>query len=341
LPVNVDYRRFVDELRLSGVDVFDPAPEHIVPGEPRFLRQDTHWTPEWMETVARDLADHLSARVPALRAAMRTWRVEETQVSRVGDIVNMLRLPAGQRLYLPQTVTVHRVLDPGNGRAWQATEEAEILLLGDSFSNIYCEPEMGWGEGAGLPAQLARFLGHDVDVIARNGSGAAATRRELARRPDPLKAKTVVVWEFAARELMTANWEVVPLPARRSVIQGQGASHAPTERLAALVLEGTIVAASRVRQPLTVPYKDCLTYLRLRVDRVVEGRYEDDHIIAVFWGMKDNVRLPAADYSTGKRLRLYVLPMRKAPVNLRTVRSADDLDDYEHSPYYVLEERAL
>jgi hypothetical protein len=33
--------------------------------------------------------------------------------------------------------------------------------------------------------------------------------------------------------------------------------------------------------------------------------------------------------------------MRKAPVNLRSARSADDLDDYERPPYYVLEERAL
>jgi hypothetical protein len=90
-----------------------------------------------------------------------------------------------------------------------------------------------------------------------------------------------------------------------------------------------------------VPYKDCLTYTKLRVDRVVDGICQDDHVIAVFWGMKDNVRLPAADYSQGKRLRLKLVPMRKAPVNLRTARSADDLDDDQRPPYYVLEERAL
>ena len=33
--------------------------------------------------------------------------------------------------------------------------------------------------------------------------------------------------------------------------------------------------------------------------------------------------------------------MRKAPGNLRTVRTADDLDDYEHQAYYVLEEHGL
>ena len=54
---------------------------------------------------------------------------------------------------------------------------------------------------------------------------------------------------------------------------------------------------------ITVPYKDCLTYIKLRVDRVREGQYRDNQVIAVFWGMKDNIRQPAADYSGGGRFR--------------------------------------
>ena len=79
-----------------------------------------------------------------------------------------------------KSVSIHRVIDPRDARAWQPSEDGDVLLLGDSFSNIYCTPELGWGDAAGLPAQLARFLERDVDVIARNGSAATATRRELA-----------------------------------------------------------------------------------------------------------------------------------------------------------------
>ncbi len=340
MPVNVDYQRLLDELRSSGVDVFDPTPKYVEEDEPRFLRQDTHWTPEWMETVARGLAGHLRTQVPALRTEQQTWTTEEWRVSRTGDLVEMLKLPPGQKLYPPQTVTVHRVLNAWDGQAWEARAEADVLLLGDSFSNIYCTRDLGWGDAAGFPAHLARFLGGDVDVIARNGSGASATRRELARRSDPLKGKKVVLWEFAARELMTANWDVVPLPANRPGAPSEGSAQTPGEGVAALVLEGTIVAASHVPPPLSVPYKDCLTYVKLKVDRVLEGSPNDDHVIAVFWGMKENVRLPPADYGAGKRLRLSLTPLRKAPVTLQTVRSADDLDDYERRPYYVLEERA-
>ena len=108
-----------------------------------------------MEAVARDLANHLRARNAALRATTHPWLVQETPVSRVGDLVDMLELSDDQQLYSPQTVTIHRVLDPGNGRQWQPRAEADVLLLGDSFSNIYGTPDLGWGEGAGFPAQLA------------------------------------------------------------------------------------------------------------------------------------------------------------------------------------------
>ncbi len=180
IPANSDYERLVAELRSAGVDVFDPAATSPDSDEPRFLRQDTHWTPEWMEAVARGLAVHLKSQVAALETHTLSWTVQGSNVSRVGDIVDMLKLPAGQRLYPAETVAVNRVLNARDGSPWQANEQAEVLVLGDSFSNIYCTPDLGWGESAGLPAQLARFLERDVDVLARNGAGASATRRELA-----------------------------------------------------------------------------------------------------------------------------------------------------------------
>ena len=101
----------------------------------------------------------------------------------MGDLVDLLELPKGQRLYPPQTVTIHRVINPGDGQPWRPRAEADVLLLGDSFSNIYGTPDLDWGEAAGFPAQLARFLNRDVDAIARSGSGATATRWELRARP--------------------------------------------------------------------------------------------------------------------------------------------------------------
>ncbi len=334
VPANRDHARLLHALRTAGVDVFDPTPAQLEPGEaPRFLRQDTHWTPEWMLTVARSLAAHLRDRVSLPNAAARRFGVREAQVSRVGDIAEMLQLPTDKLLNAPQSVTIQQICDAHTGATWAPAANADVLLLGDSFSNIYCTDDLGWGTAAGFPAQLARFLGRDVDVLARNGSGATGTRRDLARRPNALEGKRVVIWQFAARDLAAENWEVVPLPARAD------RPKATTEpvRPGPVLLDGTVEAVSRVPTPFTVPYKDCLTYIKVRVVQVVEGNYADNYLIAVFWGMRDNVLLPAAQYAPGQRLRLKVVPLRQAPLNLQNVRSVDDLDDLERRPHFVLE----
>ena len=75
----------------------------------------------------------------------------------MGDLVDMLKLPSGQTAFPAQSVTVHPVTDPATGSPWQSREGADVLLLGDSFSNIYGAAEMGWGEAAGFPANWRGF----------------------------------------------------------------------------------------------------------------------------------------------------------------------------------------
>jgi alginate O-acetyltransferase complex protein AlgJ len=205
------------ELEAAGVAVFDPTPAALTAGgRAYFLRQDTHWTPEWMEAVAGGLARFLGQRslVPPApgTASARRWRAVEKTVSRVGDVTDMLGLPDGQTLFAPETVTIHEVQD-ASGTPFEPSEKGTVLLLGDSFTNVFSLEPMGWGTSAGLGAQLARALDRDVDVIARNDAGAHATRRmlydALASGEDRLAGKTVVVWELASRELAVGDWKPI------------------------------------------------------------------------------------------------------------------------------------
>ena len=211
-PNNRDYERFVADLRAAGVDVFD----HFIPktiradDEPRYLAQDTHWTPQWMEQVARQLSDHVTSRA-SLPASQRQWKVEPTQVARVGDIVDALNLPDDQTVFEPQEVTIHKVVDAETGKALESKADADVLVIGDSFSNIFHGKEKGWGEAAGFPEQIARFLGRDVEIMVRDGSAASDLRRELAERDEPLKGKRVIVWQVAMHELVVSNWQVIPI----------------------------------------------------------------------------------------------------------------------------------
>ncbi len=212
VATNLDYPRFVNEMRDAGVLIFDPSPPTLnVDDPPRFLEQDTHWTPAFMQDVSGRLAAFVTQNVALPRVAQPPqWTEVPTRVSRVGDIVDMLKLPADQTLFQTHTISINVVQDAG-GQPWAPSEKADVLLLGDSFANIYSQEPMGWGQGAGLGPHLALCLKREIDVIAQNDSGAFATRKLLSEAlgagEDRLAGKRVVIWEFAARELATGDWK--------------------------------------------------------------------------------------------------------------------------------------
>jgi hypothetical protein len=146
------------------------------------------------------------------------WKVVPQKVERVGDIVDMLKLPDEQTLFAPQALTVRQVQD-AEGNEWMPKATADVLLLGDSFTNVFSLDGMGWGSASGLAPHLARALGRELDVIAQNDSGAFATRKLLSEGitagDDRLAGKKVVIWEFASRELAVGNWKPYRFEARR------------------------------------------------------------------------------------------------------------------------------
>lgn len=212
-PNNPDYPKFLNDLRNAGVDVFDPTPPVLFPDDPvRYLQQDTHWTPQFMEAVAQGLADHIrrSIELPP-PARVFSVRIVEERARHLGDIAATLQLPPRQTLFRPQTLALRRVLDAATGQDWRPDPDADILLLGDSFSNIYSEEHMGWGRSAGFPQHLSRLLARSLDVIAHNGQAANEVRRALAARSHPLAGKRVIVWQVAMHELATSNWPIIRL----------------------------------------------------------------------------------------------------------------------------------
>lgn len=209
---NRDAAQFVEKLKHAGVAIFD-ARSSVPNGEhrPLFLVQDTHYTPAWMERLAVDLGKFVSELgILAPLSAPPSFKTADQRATRVGDIVDMLKLPEEQQLFSAQTVTVHQV-QTADGNPWEPDPNADVLLLGDSFTNIFTLEGMGWGAAAGLGPQLSLALARPVDVIAQNDSGAFATRQALAREllagTDRLAAKRVVIWEFASRELSAGDWK--------------------------------------------------------------------------------------------------------------------------------------
>ncbi|GIX06881.1 MAG: hypothetical protein KatS3mg115_1284 [Candidatus Poribacteria bacterium] len=317
---NPSYEAFLRELERNGVRVFDPGPiltRFRREGGRAYLRTDTHWTPEAMERVAQALADYLVREGLVPRPAEGRYRREERQITNLGDIAIMLKLPAGQRLYRPEMTTIHPVVRE-DGAPWRPDPRGPVLLLGDSFSNIYSLEGMGWGADAGFGEQLSFFLQQPIDRIVQNAGGAYATREalqaDLRRGADRLRGKRVVVYQFAARELAVGDWRPIPLPepTLQPTLAQEGAGPIPSTEpkpdAAEVLVGGTIRAISRPPAPGSVPYPDAIIALHLVELHVISGAFPEPEALVFAWGMREGRWTELARRNAGERVRFRLIP---------------------------------
>lgn len=306
LRQNASFGQFLEGLRAGGVEVLDPAPllfERLQStSEAQYLARDTHWTPEAMGAVAQALAREVGRGADLAGAAPPILAGEPEMVSNQGDTVALLGLSPDQTVFSAETVQIRPV--HAGGMLWQADPRAELLLLGDSFSNIYGMNAMGWGDRAGFAEQLSLALGRPVDTLLRNSDGAFATRqmlqRELVRGRDRLAGKKVVVWEFSVRELAFGDWKPVSLELGSE--SGLG-FYCP--RVGERVwVEGTVARVSRVPRPGTVPYREHVMSVQLEDVTVAGGGLGAGKQCLVYaWSMREQKLTRAAFLRAGDRVR--------------------------------------
>jgi alginate O-acetyltransferase complex protein AlgJ len=305
---NPSFNEFKARLEREKVRVFDPAMFMMERGKnaPLYLDTDTHWRPETMEFVAQKLADFL--QLPPAAESTAPSIVEKEIVAR-GDIAAMLKLTKSDKFFPPEKVTIRQVVT-GTG-LWRPSRDADVLLLGDSFSNIFSFEAMGWGESAGFAEHLSFALRRPIDCILRNSDASFATREilsnELARGRDRLAGKKLVIWEFATRELSFGNWKLLDLKVGEAKPSRFVNPNAGQE----IEVNGTVETISSVPRPGTVPYKDHIAALHL-VDVVSgdSGGAPAAHRQAVvyLWSMRDNVWTAAARLRPGDRVKLHLRP---------------------------------
>jgi alginate O-acetyltransferase complex protein AlgJ len=205
--------------------------------------------------------------------------------------------------------------------------------VGDSFTNIYSDPAMGWGDSAGFAEHLSLSLGRPLDVLAENGGAAAAVRLSLARaenRPR-LAGKRLVVYQFAMRDLVGQHWPVVRLPVVAAPI-------APPSGTGEIEIEGTIVQTSQVPDPQTAPYASCVGMVRVKIDRVVQGPFAGRELVAGLLVMRNRVLLPPARHARGDRVRLRLIPFSRAGREIRGLQRSDDIGAFDLPLFWTIEE---
>ena len=299
---------FIEALVSEGILVFDPSKIlfNAARQSDQYLKTDTHWTPKAMEYVATHLAKLIVERIELSTSTSRSYTQTAVAIANLGDIAEMLKLPGDQTMFPPERVTTH-IVQTLYGERWKPKRDAEILFLGDSFSNIYSLEGMGWGESGGFVEQLSFALEQPIDKIVINAGGAYATRQalaqELKRGDNRLAGKRVVVYQFAARELFSGDWKLLDLliPSFPELagqrVQGQHVT------ITAIIRNKTEPPA-----PGSVPYPECLIALHLQNIQTHNGVSLPEEVVVFVWGMRKNRWTAAATFKVGQEIKLRLHP---------------------------------
>ncbi len=327
---NSSYEAFVASLQAAGVRVFDPTPALLEAqaalGLNSYLATDSHWRPELLPAVARALAAWIARETPLPPRPPAGYRRTEADITNRGDLAVMLRLPDWAAAYPPEPARLQPVLAAAGGD-WVPDPAADVLVLGDSFCNIYSLEAMGWGANAGLIEQLSLELQRPLDALVVNDHGAWATRErlahELARGRDRLAGKRLVVWEFAMRELAAGDWKPIPLELRRAA----PARFVVPPAGAAWPVRGRVQAVAPAPRPGTVPYKDHIVALRLVDLEGAPGAPPDSQALVYLYSLRDNARAPAARLRPGDAVALRLRPWSDVAETLDGINRAELPDD--------------
>lgn len=276
------YQKYLDHIKGDGIEVVDLS--ESLSFSDSYLVEDTHWSPAGLEKAV----EQISFKIDKSRLA-NSMELNEKKI----EVLGMGNLSKSQH----QTVSLHKVYD-SKGNLYNATERGEVLVLGDSFSNIFSNDLPGWGNGAGLAERLAFHLKKEVDKLAINNGGASGSRKllmdELASGFDRLKNKKYIVWEFNFSEFVNDDWTKCTFP-----------EAAESEFLAIdkdMTVNGKILSISN--RNISSVYKDQLVSIRIQVG--------DKQALFRSFLKKDNQITAVKDIQVGNELEVKLTPVTKS-----------------------------
>jgi alginate O-acetyltransferase complex protein AlgJ len=314
---NPSMGELAQRVEAAGAAFFDPAPLLAAAAREQdraqFLARDSHWSPGAVERVARGLAARAREVAGPFAAAPASYFRRPTAAAHEGDLPALLGLPSWARPWRRERVELRPVFTL-DGHPWEPDPASPVLLLGDSFTNVYSQPGLGWGEGAGLAEQLSYHLGFAVDRIAVNAGGGSAVRRELAARlargEDPLAGKRLLIYQFAARELASGDWPRFTY-ARAAGPAGATAQEPTGPRR----FRGRVAALAPLPDPATTPYREALVAVLLTDLAAADGAAVPERLLVYTWGMRD--RRPLLEPSLrGRRVEVEAVPWGRVSAEL-------------------------
>jgi SGNH hydrolase-like domain, acetyltransferase AlgX len=292
------------------------------------LRTDSHGTPDTMRQAARLTAAQ----------GVAAFGFEYLQVNSVakfavrdrGDLTQSLGVSEHISTHLTEEVTGSQApLVNGTNRP---DPTSPIVLLGDSNVNMYDDPSLPFCmPGAGFGSWLSAYLGRSLHIIAINGGGATAVRQRFAALPDDVvRAKKVVIWVIAERDLF-----MDPAVARENEVEWKRVTFNPNRSQPAdavpagvIVVDVTLKTKSALQSLAGANYPDAVYVAECTVDTVVTGTYAPSEVAVVLWNFRQRQIQPSARFGPGQRLRLTLVPW-ESKGELTKTNLSDDLQRFD------------
>ena len=323
-----DAQRLVSELNsLPNLDVLDLTRSlfNLKKDKKVFLKQDTHWTPEAMEEAAKIIANHIKSMDINIDKVNLNPKQKEGRKA-YGDLVEKINIWDGA--FNQESVIAKPI--KGNTR----DRNSEIILLGDSFTNIYSSNEgLGWGNNAGLPEHIASNVGIPIDVISINGGGATEVRKRLAQRrgsSEDMKNKKVVVWAITCRDLFLSQEQCID---RNISWENVSFDKRPLEKNPTnnkITIKAKIIEKPKIPDPNQTTYKDLLYGADYEIIETISGQVPEEgkKIAVVNWAFKNRVLLPSANYEIGSVRNLQLMPFEEMK-DLQTLEQIYEGDNFD------------
>lgn len=318
--VNEGYNEFLRILESEHqIEILNVTPLLVkmsAQGKSPFLRGDSHWSPEGMAEIARLVADRTSVQLPAT-----TYEAVARKLTFTGDLVRF-RGPEYEDL-----ITTTMVLE-ANGQLWKPRAQAPYLLLGDSFTEIYSKPGNGWGKGAGFAETLSLEMGAPVDRLSTSHDGAFKARETLMKYPERLTNKSVVVWQFAMRELSFGDWKLLTIPAVKPRPSTSGSASPQA-------LQGTVVKTAEMPVFNRTPYREAVREIIVTDIRSGSGLVSGP-VILLGLAVRDHLPTGMAQWEDGDQVAIEVVPWSSVEaVQGRLQRFVLPLSDQKLPRYWI------
>lgn len=330
-----DAPRFFEQLEAAGVRVIDPAAmlfkakeeaghQASAPDRRLYLPDDTHWSTRGMTLTAALLADQVKQQAWWTPPGGPAWQVRPAlSAAGHGDLVDKLGLREPARWQLPRAEPL-QVVELPEGVASPVDRASPVVVLGDSFVNIFDDAGLGFGlpgggpsTRAGLAWHLAARLGMALDVHAVNGEGASGVRRWLGQRGETVvRSKKLVIWVIAGRDLFLSrsvakanhiSWDRVTIapdpPAAGQAAPGTGP----------VLVEAEAVEKSDQADPRRANYENALYTVKYEIRKVLSGRAPEGAFEVVHWHFKKRELQPTSRIEAGRTYRLKLEPWSGHP----------------------------